>query len=236
MVKGEHATPPQQHRHLTLAAVPPQLLPQPAPPLSKRDKRRNLLAEKLADLTSTFSQNCDGFFRHQLQALQADMNMIMRANPYLPFPLDDLGDSIAEAVSATLTGAAGGSGAAAAAPAPPPPFAGGVSSSAPPAAAGASSGVGIPISQRRPEVDGTGVPGKYYSEFTDAVNTAMEERDAALTLLLVRVLRASSAPFLLFPSHPCLFHRIAHAHPLVRVVDCHSPSACLIFSLALLFS
>jgi hypothetical protein len=209
MMKGEHATPPQQHHHFTPAAVPPQLLPQPAPPLSKRDKRRNLLAEKLADLTSAFSQNCDSFYRQQLQALQADMNMIMRANPYQPFPLDDLGDSIAEAMSATLAGTAGGAAAAAAAP----PFASGSSSTAPPAAAGASSGAGIPISQRRPEVDGTGVPGRYYSEFTDAVNTAMEERDAALTLLLVRVLRASSRTLLSIPSPSFPPSLYAHAHP-----------------------
>lgn len=80
----------------------PSLLAQQ--PLTKRDKRRTALAEKLNDLTSTFSQNRDSHYRQQLHALQADMNLIMRADPYQDHPLDDSADGIAESINDILSG------------------------------------------------------------------------------------------------------------------------------------
>ncbi|KZF25290.1 hypothetical protein L228DRAFT_280542 [Xylona heveae TC161] len=83
--------------------------PTPPPqPLSKRDKRRSLLSERLNELTAAFAQNRDTHYRQQLQALQVDMNLIMRANPYSEAPLDDMGDDIAEVVSAALGGGSNG--------------------------------------------------------------------------------------------------------------------------------
>jgi len=55
-----------------------------SPPLqvSKRDKRRNMLAERLEDITKQFSQNRDIHYREQLQAIQIDMNLIMEADAH----------------------------------------------------------------------------------------------------------------------------------------------------------
>jgi len=52
------------------------------PPVSKRDKRRTMLADRLEDLTSKFSQNRDVHYREQLQAIQIDMNLIMEADAH----------------------------------------------------------------------------------------------------------------------------------------------------------
>ncbi|KAG9243032.1 Sds3-like-domain-containing protein [Calycina marina] len=52
------------------------------PPLSKRDKRRTMLADRLEDLTNQFSQNRDHHYREQLQAIQIDMNLILEADAH----------------------------------------------------------------------------------------------------------------------------------------------------------
>lgn len=71
--------------------------PQPQP--SKRDKRRNMLAEKLGEMMASFSDNRDTHYRAQLAALQADINLIMKANPYANTPLDDSGEEAAELIT-----------------------------------------------------------------------------------------------------------------------------------------
>jgi hypothetical protein len=54
----------------------------PQQQLSKRDKKRTLLADRLAEITSQFSSNRDVHYREQLQALQIDMNLIMEADAH----------------------------------------------------------------------------------------------------------------------------------------------------------
>lgn len=73
-------------------------------PLSKRDKRRNALQERLQDLTASFSQNRDTHFRQQLHALQCDMTLINNADPYFPSPLPDSADEIARLIENTVGG------------------------------------------------------------------------------------------------------------------------------------
>ncbi|KAG9231148.1 Sds3-like-domain-containing protein [Amylocarpus encephaloides] len=75
----------------------PQSNSPPAQQLSKRDKKRTLLAERLAEITMQFSANRDVHYREQLQALQIDMNLIMEANahgketlPNAPSEIDEL--------------------------------------------------------------------------------------------------------------------------------------------------
>ncbi|KAI9716397.1 MAG: hypothetical protein M1828_000339 [Chrysothrix sp. TS-e1954] len=51
-------------------------------PQSKRDKRRAMLSEKLADMINNFSTNHHDHFYAQLTALQCDINMILQAQPY----------------------------------------------------------------------------------------------------------------------------------------------------------
>ena len=54
----------------------------PQQQLSKRDKRRSMLADRLEDITKQFSQNRDVHYREQLQAIQLDMNLIMEADAH----------------------------------------------------------------------------------------------------------------------------------------------------------
>ncbi|KAF2830697.1 hypothetical protein CC86DRAFT_367406 [Ophiobolus disseminans] len=63
--------------------------PQPQP--SKRDKRRNMLADKLGDMMAAFTDNRDGHYRAQLAALTSDISLISKADPYANTPLDDGG-------------------------------------------------------------------------------------------------------------------------------------------------
>ena len=76
----------------------------PLQPISKRDKRRTLLSERLADITMEFSRNRDFHYRQQLQAIQTDMNLIMRADPYDDAPLDDDPEYIQELVHNLIGG------------------------------------------------------------------------------------------------------------------------------------
>ena len=71
----------------------------PQPQVSKRDKRRNMLAEKLSEMMASFSDNRDSHYRAQLAALQADINLILKADPYANEPLEDGGDEAAELIT-----------------------------------------------------------------------------------------------------------------------------------------
>ncbi|KAL8666094.1 MAG: hypothetical protein Q9168_007570 [Polycauliona sp. 1 TL-2023] len=68
--------------------------PPPPPTLSKRDKRRNAMIERLRDLEDGFAGNRDLYYRQQLQVLQRDVNTITCAAPYENQPLDELDDII----------------------------------------------------------------------------------------------------------------------------------------------
>lgn len=73
-------------------------------PVSKRDKRRSALQERLQDLTATFSQNRDAQFRQQLHSLQCDMTLINNSDPYQPGPLPDSPDEIVQLIEDTVGG------------------------------------------------------------------------------------------------------------------------------------
>ena len=135
-------------------------------PLNKRDRRRNALADRLMDLSTHFSQNRDGYFRQQLQMLQTDMNLIMRADPYQDQPLDDYGDDVADLVGSSLSGT--------------------VPNSTSAVTSTTTNGVNGPVAlQRRMESDEAAMSGRVYASFVEEVNHCMEERDAALTQLAV---------------------------------------------------
>ena len=143
----------------TARLIDQNFTPTPPPiPLSKRDKRRSALSEKLNELTASFSQNRDSHYRQQLSALQIDMTLIMRADPYADSPLDDSGEDITDMIVAAM---------------------GATAQTAPNGA-----GAGQP-EQRRPEIDAGGLAGRWYSKFVEDVNNAAENRDAALTMLEV---------------------------------------------------
>ncbi|KAH9862457.1 hypothetical protein IAQ61_009874 [Plenodomus lingam] len=58
-----------------------------------------MLAEKLAEMMASFSDNRDSHYRAQLAALQADINLIIKADPYANKPLEDSGEEAAELIS-----------------------------------------------------------------------------------------------------------------------------------------
>lgn len=62
--------------------------------MTKRDVRRSRMAEKLQQMMDSFSSNQNHHYRAQLQAVQVDMNLILRADPYEGVPLEDGGDEI----------------------------------------------------------------------------------------------------------------------------------------------
>lgn len=62
-----------------------------APSQSKRDKKRQLLTDRLAALSEKFSRDRDMTYREQLQKIQIDTNLVMRLDPYADRPLDFLG-------------------------------------------------------------------------------------------------------------------------------------------------
>lgn len=98
MARTRSVSPPGDIPFGHSATSPPPL------PLSKRDKRRTMLSEKLNDMFASFSENRDQHYRAQIQAVQTDMALIMRADPYQNKPLDETGDEVAEAIQGT-TGA-----------------------------------------------------------------------------------------------------------------------------------
>lgn len=58
-----------------------------------------MLADKLAEMMASFSDNRDSHYRAQLAALQADLNLIMKADPYANKPLEDRGEESAELIT-----------------------------------------------------------------------------------------------------------------------------------------
>jgi hypothetical protein len=77
----------------------------PAPlPQSKRDKRRAMLSERLQDLVSSFSANLRPHYEAQANAIQVDINLVHRADPYQNKPLEDSPDEIANLIRNTVGG------------------------------------------------------------------------------------------------------------------------------------
>lgn len=125
----------------------------PTPPpqlLSKRDKRRTILSEKLTDMFTSFSSNYADHFYAQLAAIKCDMNLVLQADPYANAPLEEDTEEISKLVA----------------------------------------GARDEFYHNRPwgregEASFSALSGRYYSQFVDDVNTAMEERDKSLTEIYV---------------------------------------------------
>lgn len=128
-------------------------------PLSKRDKRRNAIDQRLRDLESNFRGNREVHSRAQLNALSRDINYIYRANPYdaklLEDSADDLGTSVPNSTGDNVHSGLRGGG---------------------PGVLPMDSDNRVPL-------------GKWASMFVEEINNAMEERDTALTELEVSDVR-----------------------------------------------
>ncbi|KAL2042544.1 hypothetical protein N7G274_005038 [Stereocaulon virgatum] len=133
-----------------LSGSPPVRLP-----LSKRDKKRLNMADKLTEISNNFAANRDAIYRQQLQAYQADINFIQAANPYDNKPLDDPADDpLEEAV-----GSAGAS------------------------TQGSLRQFQQVLSNGGGRIEPTFKTGKYASKYVQEINNAMEQRDVDLTTL-----------------------------------------------------
>ncbi|KAI9728907.1 MAG: hypothetical protein M1834_007165 [Cirrosporium novae-zelandiae] len=75
---------------------------QPQQPLNKREVRRHRLMDRVQELSDTFNRNRDPYWRSQLHSLQIDMGLILKADPYEPHPLEDMGDAITDMVEQTF--------------------------------------------------------------------------------------------------------------------------------------
>ncbi|KAK5126117.1 hypothetical protein LTR85_011472 [Meristemomyces frigidus] len=76
--------------------------PQPQPP-TKRDIRRNRIMERLQTMVDSFAGNQHNHYRAQLQAVQVDMTLVLRADPYAnEGPLEDGGEEIRAMVESMM--------------------------------------------------------------------------------------------------------------------------------------
>lgn len=85
--------------------------PSPPPahqPLTKRGVRRNRIMDRLQSMIDTFAANQHAHYRAQLQAVQVDMTLVLRADPYGDVPLEDGGDEIRSLVDGVAGGGAMG--------------------------------------------------------------------------------------------------------------------------------
>lgn len=73
--------------------------------VSKRDKRRHNISERLQDMINSFNKDQHQHYRAQLQAIQVDMTLVLRADPYENAPLDDSPQAIEELIEAITGGA-----------------------------------------------------------------------------------------------------------------------------------
>ena len=79
-----------------LSATPPF-----PPVISKRHKRKTIIAERLNEINAYFTQNRETVYRTQMHALQVDMNYVNNAKLYENKPLEAIED---EAESLARTG------------------------------------------------------------------------------------------------------------------------------------
>ncbi|KAI0200580.1 Sds3-like-domain-containing protein [Astrocystis sublimbata] len=65
----------------------PRASPQPQ---SKRDKKRQVLSDRLSALSEQFNREKDRHYREELQKIQVDVNLVSRVDPYADRPLDEI--------------------------------------------------------------------------------------------------------------------------------------------------
>lgn len=73
----------------TAASGPHEAGP-PARAESKRERKRQLLQDRLQQMTENFTRGRDNAYREQLQKIQLDTTLIMRVDPYSDRPLEAL--------------------------------------------------------------------------------------------------------------------------------------------------
>ncbi|KAK5632514.1 hypothetical protein RRF57_008228 [Xylaria bambusicola] len=64
--------------------------PQPPSAQSKRDKKRQVLSDRLSALSEQFNREKDRHYREELQKIQVDVSLVSRVDPYADRPLDQI--------------------------------------------------------------------------------------------------------------------------------------------------
>ena len=127
-------------------------------PLSKRDKRRYNMEERLAQITHDFAENRDLYYRKHLSILHADMEYISQCNPYDDKPLEEFQGYNAEEAVASAAGSTNGS---------------------------VRAGAGSFYTNGSMRLDPSYRPGKYALEYVKEINDALEQKDADLAAVAV---------------------------------------------------
>ena len=158
----EMAYPVSPSGHVGYPSNRPNTPPVPSGPPSKRDKRRNALAEKYHDLADTFTNSRDYQFRTTVHELQAEMALIAGA----------------EVGSSNLTADdekdKDGNGALALAPLGDAP-------------ADINARIQAMVKAGQIAGDGGLPSGRWYAGFVQEVNREREEREAGLVELMVSI-------------------------------------------------
>ncbi|KAI0137217.1 Sds3-like-domain-containing protein [Xylariales sp. AK1849] len=75
------------------------------PAQSKRERKKQLIAEKLAVLNDQWGRDRDRSYREELQKIQVDLNLVQRVDPYADRPLDAIQREIRELSQVSNNGA-----------------------------------------------------------------------------------------------------------------------------------
>lgn len=88
------------------AAAPPHKTSraQSPPSQSKRERKKQLLWDKLAVLSEQMSRDRDRTYREELQKIQADLHLVSRVDPYSERPLEDIEREVRELSQANANG------------------------------------------------------------------------------------------------------------------------------------
>lgn len=73
------------------ASPPPQ-------PQSKRERKKNILMDRFNEMTASFDANMRPHYEAQAAAIQMDIQLILRADPYQNKPLDDDPEQISKRI------------------------------------------------------------------------------------------------------------------------------------------
>lgn len=74
----------------------------PPAPQSKREKRRANVQEKLLEIVDSFNQNLRPHYEAQANAIQVDISLLLRSDPFQNKPLDDSPEDIEEQIRAVV--------------------------------------------------------------------------------------------------------------------------------------
>lgn len=85
---------PTAHRSLSPSVGSSAHTHHPPPNINPKEKKKHAVSNKLREMVDSFSENNYDHLSAQLCAIQCDLNLVMRADPYRSGPLDDSPEEI----------------------------------------------------------------------------------------------------------------------------------------------